>query len=152
MCFSGAALSNNPIGLAAYLLEKFSTWTNVNYRVLDDGGLDKVFSRDALLDNVMIYYLTNSITTSVRLYSEAFSDAQRAHNIDRVPISESVPIGCARFKNDLLHSLDWQLKESFLNLVQSTYHTVGGHFIALERPDVLYNDFISFIRKLNLKV
>jgi len=147
----GAALSNNPIGLAAYLLEKFSTWANKEYRDLDDGGLDKVFTRDALLDNIMVYYLTNSITTSVRLYSEAFSDHQRSYNLDRVPVAASVPVGCARFKHDILHSLDWQLKDVFLNLVHSTYHPKGGHFAALERPNELYSDFISFVKKLNLK-
>jgi len=147
----GAVLSNNPVGLAAYLLEKFSTWAHPDYRNLDDGGLNKVFSRDALLDNIMIYYLTNSITTSVRLYSESFTDNQRGYNLDRVPVPASVPVGCARFKHDLLHSLDWQLKDVFLNLVHSSYHTNGGHFAALERPNELYDDFISFVKKSNLK-
>lgn len=50
----GIALAQNPIGLAAYILEKFSTWTNYNYRDLPDGGLEKYFSLDNLLDNVMV--------------------------------------------------------------------------------------------------
>lgn len=50
----GVALSNNPIGLAAYILEKFSTWTNLAYRDLEDGGLEKYFSLDSLLDNLML--------------------------------------------------------------------------------------------------
>lgn len=50
----GTALTNNPIGLAAYILEKFSTWTNLAYRDLEDGGLGKYFSMDSLLDNLML--------------------------------------------------------------------------------------------------
>lgn len=115
-----------------------------------DGGLDNDFSKDALIDNLMIYYLTNSITTSVRLYSEAFSTQQRSLKLDMVPVSENVPVACARFKHDLMHSLDWQLRDKFPNLVQSTYHTDGGHFIALQKPAVLYKDFIDFVNKLKL--
>ena len=54
----GAALIGNPIGLAAYILEKFSTQTDRAFRKLPDGGLERAFSLDALLDNLMIYYLT----------------------------------------------------------------------------------------------
>lgn len=64
---------DSPIGLAAYILEKFSSWTNEAYRNLPDGGLTKKFTLDALLDNVMIYWTTDSILTSMRLYSEYFS-------------------------------------------------------------------------------
>lgn len=145
----GAALSHNPIGLAVYILEKFSTWTNPAYRELADGGLYKEFSQDALLDNIMIYYLSNSITTSVRLYAEAFSTRHRELQLERTPTD--VPTGCARFKHDLLHELDWQLQAKYNNLVHSTYHRDGGHFIALQKPDVLHKDFVDFVKKLNLK-
>lgn len=94
----------------------------------------------------MIYYLTNSITTSMRLYAESFSKKQRAYQLDRVPTD--VPTGCARFKNDIVHSLDWQLKDKYTNLIHSTYYKKGGHFIALEYPKVLYEDFMSFVKKI----
>lgn len=126
-------------------MEKFSTWTNPAYRDLPDGGFgNDDFNLDHLLDNVMIYYLTNSITTSVRLYSEAFSAKQRAYQLDRV--QTDVPTGCARFKHDLAHSLDWQLEDKYTNLVHSTYHLDGGHFAAMQLPDVLYEDFLEFVR------
>jgi juvenile hormone epoxide hydrolase len=100
---------------------------------------------DALLDNVMIYYLTNSITTSVRIYSEALSKKQLGYNIDRVPLH--VPSACARFKYEIFNKLDFVLKEKYKNLVQSTFHEDGGHFAALQLPKVLYNDFLSFVKK-----
>lgn len=141
-------MSHNPVGLAVYILEKFSTWTNPAYRELSDGGLGKDFTNDALLDNVMIYYLSNSITTSVRLYAEALSTKQRELRMDLVPTN--VPTGCARFKHDLMHELDWQLSAKYHNLVHSTYHKDGGHFIALQKPTVLYQDFVDFAKKVKL--
>ncbi|XP_060659411.1 juvenile hormone epoxide hydrolase 2-like [Drosophila nasuta] len=145
----GSALNNNPVGLAAYILEKFSTWTNASYRALPDGGLTQRYTLDALFDNVMIYYLTNSITTSQRLYAESYSNAQRALNLERVPTA--VPTGCARFKGDLMQFLDIQLQDKFKNLIHSTYYRRGGHFAALEVPKVLYDDFIEFVKKVERK-
>lgn len=142
----GIALSNNPVGLAAYILEKFSTWTNIEYKHLPDGGLTQRFSLDALLDNIMIYYITNSIATSQRLYAENFSKSQQSIRLDRVPIK--VPSGCTRFYHDLLHFTDSHLKTRYTNLIHSTYHKDGGHFPAMELPELLYADFIEFIEKL----
>lgn len=70
----GVALTDSPIGLAAYIIEKFSTWTDPAFKQLEDGGLKNVYSYKALLDNVMIYWITKSITTSMRLYSERFNE------------------------------------------------------------------------------
>ncbi|XP_023160354.1 juvenile hormone epoxide hydrolase 1 [Drosophila hydei] len=145
----GAALTDNPVGLAAYILEKFSTWTNASYRSLPDGGLKKRYKLDALFDNVMIYYLTNSITTSQRLYAEAYTKEQQELNLDRVPTL--VPTGCARFKGDIMHFLDLQLKDKYKNLIHSSYYRRGGHFAAMELPKVLYKDFIDFVKKVESK-
>lgn len=81
--FKGMALSDSPIGLAAYLLEKFSTWTKASGKQLQDGGLLEKFTMDELLNNVMIYWTTNSITTSMRMYSETLSSKQFGYNLDK---------------------------------------------------------------------
>ncbi|TMS12363.1 Epoxide hydrolase 1 [Larimichthys crocea] len=52
----GRGLNDSPVGMAAYILEKFSTWTNRDFRNLQDGGLTRKFSLDDLLTNVMIYW------------------------------------------------------------------------------------------------
>lgn len=144
----GIALSDNPVGLLAYMFEKFSTWTKVEYRQLPMGGWEKFTNewRDAILDNIMIYYLTDSIVTSQRLYSEAFTFQQMAHGLDQV--QTTVPTGCARFLHDLDHVMDWSLRDKYVNLVHSTYHNDGGHFAALEKPQVLYEDFVQFVKKV----
>lgn len=144
----GTVLTTSPVGLAAYILEKFSTWTNADNRALAHGGWDDFDAeyKDAILDNIMIYYLTKSITTSVRLYAESLSPKQLAYELDRVPTS--VPVGCTRFKHSTMHVFDWQLQDKFLNMVHSTYHKKGGHFPALEVPDILFKDFAKFVRKV----
>ena len=68
-----AALVDSPVGLAAYILEKFSTWTDHNNVRKSDGGLTQKFTLDELLTNVMIYWTTNSIASSVRFYKETIS-------------------------------------------------------------------------------
>jgi juvenile hormone epoxide hydrolase len=141
----GVALTGNPVGLAAYILEKFSTWTNADYRNLPDGGLEKYFTLDALLDNVMIYYLTNSITTSQRIYKEVFSNEFGDPTVNRVPVD--VPSACAHFKHELMHQIEWVFPEKFRNLLQSNYFDDGGHFAAMQLPKILYSDFIDFVRK-----
>jgi len=72
----------SPVALAAYILEKFSTWTNPEYRFRADGGLLEKFTLDELLDNIMLYWVTNSFTTSVRLYAEQFTKASMTSGID----------------------------------------------------------------------
>ena len=78
----GVGLNDSPSGLAAYILEKFITWTNEEWKNLEDGGLTKKFSYADLLDNVMIYWVTGSITTSARLYSESFNIAQLSLGVE----------------------------------------------------------------------
>lgn len=102
-----------------------------------------MLSKEAVLDNLTIYALTNCFTTSARLYAEAYSSKQLSHELARVPTN--VPTGCARFKNDVGHSLDWQLRDKYTNLVHSTYHSVGGHFAAMEVPELLYKDLLTFV-------
>lgn len=129
----GAVLTQSPIGLAAYILEKFDSF----YPNYDD---------DALLDNIMIYTLTKSMTTAVRLYAEAMTKRQTALGLMNVPTA--VPTACARFWNDIAHPIDWQLKDKYTKLMQSTYYEKGGHFAAMEVPDILLHDFITFINLL----
>ncbi|CRL02365.1 CLUMA_CG015094, isoform A [Clunio marinus] len=140
----GVALQNNPVGLAAYIIEKFSTWTNSEYRKLVDGGLEKYFTLDALLDNIMIYYLTNSITTSVRIYKEAFPEMAE-YNMDRVPLT--IPSACAHYKYEIMHQPDFILKDKFINMVHTSYFDDGGHFAAMQLPKIMYEDFTEFVEK-----
>lgn len=141
----GAALTSSPDALAAYLLEKFSTWTNVKNRQRDDGGILEKFTLDEILDNIMVYWVTNSITTSARLYAETMSSANRNLNIEHLPIK--VPTACAAFPNELLVLPESLLKNRYPNIIQYNVMQRGGHFAAFEEPKLLADDVYSFVKK-----
>ncbi|KAL1508971.1 hypothetical protein ABEB36_003783 [Hypothenemus hampei] len=142
----GVALRDSPVGLAAYIIEKFTSWTNPEWKNLDDGGLTRKFTYEKLLDNVMIYWVTRSITTSQRFYAENFNKAFMAEGLNEIPVT--VPTACARFKHELSIQPKSILKHGYLNLVQTTDFEDGGHFAAFEVPDLLANDVYDFIKKV----
>jgi len=71
-----AGLNDSPAGLAAYILEKFSTWSNFENRNCSDGCITKYFTLDEVLTHVMIYWISGSIGSSMRLYKEAFTSSE----------------------------------------------------------------------------
>lgn len=136
----GVGLNDSPAGLAAYILEKFTTGTNAAFKARKDGGLKEYFTYDDLLDNVMIYWVTNSMTSGMRIYAESFT------NIQRVPIV--VPSACANFRNELFYTPEGVLKDRYVNLVQNTHYEDGGHFIAMQMPKKLSEDFFGAVAKM----
>ncbi|XP_073412346.1 epoxide hydrolase 1-like isoform X2 [Dendrobates tinctorius] len=142
----GSALNDSPAGLAAYILEKFSTWTDYSFTELEDGGLDRKFSLDDLLTNVMIYWITGSITSSMRFYKENFS-----RDYNRTPdtrIAVSVPTGIAAFPSELAHAPRVWAKQKFRHIVSYTYMPRGGHFPAFEEPELLARDVQNFVSRV----
>jgi len=145
----GVALSNSPSGLAAYILEKFSTWTKDEWKTKENGGLVPYYQLDDLLDNVMVYWVTNSITTSVRLYSEALSKRQFAWGMDKVPVQ--VPTGCLSSPDEFGGQSEFQIHDKFPQLKSFTRSNKGGHFAAFEVPEILATDVLKFFNSLNKK-
>jgi len=141
----GVGLSNSPIGLAAYILEKFSTWTNPEGYSMNDGGLTS-WNMDDLIDNLMVYWVTNSITSSMRFYSEALNLRERAYEMDKVPVL--IPTGCFSSPNELVNNGPWIISDKFQNLVQFTEPAKGGHFAAFEVPDLISKDILKFFNHL----
>ncbi|CAH1183113.1 unnamed protein product [Phaedon cochleariae] len=139
----GVALRESPVGLAAYILEKFTTLTNPSWKDLEDGGLHKKFTITKLLDNIMIYWVTRSITTSMRLYSETFNKTHMSMKLDRIPITK-VPTGCARFRHDLWYMPETILRDKYANMVHLRDYD-AGHFAAFEVPDTLSRDVFDFV-------
>jgi len=136
----GFALSDSPSGLAAYILEKFSSWTDMNARNTDCGLLDKYWSKDDLLDNIMIYWLNNNITSSMRFYKENLANLSKAKIY--------IPAGYAWVPNELSPGLkDWVL-ERCKKLVHFTYMKDGGHFLAFQCPQLLAEDVALFVSRV----
>ncbi|XP_055343456.1 epoxide hydrolase 1-like [Paramacrobiotus metropolitanus] len=136
----GSSLSDSPAGLAAYILEKFSTWTNKANIEYPDGNITKYFTLDDLLTNVMIYWVSNSITSSCRLYKETFYSASGVDLARILPVE--VPCVLSDFQNEIggTNPPEAFVRPYFPQLIKMTKHTTGGHFPALERPDDVAND------------
>ncbi|XP_040492055.1 epoxide hydrolase 1 [Ursus maritimus] len=139
----GCALNDSPVGLATYILEKFSTWTNPEFRDLEDGGLERNFSLDELLTNVMLYWTTGSITSSQRFYKENLGQGFRAHNHDRMKVH--VPTGFAAFPCELIHVPEKWVRFKYPKLISYSYMARGGHFAAFEEPELLAQDIRKFV-------
>nr|XP_046258637.1 epoxide hydrolase 1-like [Scatophagus argus]XP_046258638.1 epoxide hydrolase 1-like [Scatophagus argus] len=143
---AGCGVNDSPVGLAAYILEKFSTWTEKKNRDLVNGGLERKFSLDDLLTNVMIYWTTGSIVSSMRFYKENLKN-----NLDNrvdAKIGIFVPTGLAAFPEELMHCPRSWAETKYKNIYSYTFMPRGGHFAAFEEPQLLANNLIQFIREV----
>ena len=142
----GVGLSSSPLGLAAYIMEKFSTWTDPAWRELRDGGLETrtAMDKDRMLTNVMIYWITNSITSSMRYYKENLSSYDTG--VANTPVV--VPVGFADLPHELTRAPRHQLTGKFPRLVSYSSLASGGHFAAMEVPEHLADDVINFASKV----
>uniref|UniRef100_A0A672JF70 Epoxide hydrolase n=1 Tax=Salarias fasciatus TaxID=181472 RepID=A0A672JF70_SALFA len=143
---AGCAVNDSPVGLAAYILEKFSTCTDLKYRDLADGGLERKFSLEDLLTNIMIYWTTGSITSSMRFYKENLQGDP--YSREDALLGVSVPTAVAAFPNELLHTPKSWAEPRYSNIYSYTYMQRGGHFAALEEPQLLVDDIVGFVRKV----
>src|ERR1035437_3311173 len=127
------SLSDSPVGFAAWIIEKFRAWSDCN------GDLREIFTEDELLTNIMIYWVTNTAGSSTRLYYENTHSLPPMGHID-------VPTGIALFPADiLLPPKAWT--EQNLNITHWTEMPSGGHFTAMEEPELLAEDIRSFFRQ-----
>ncbi|GJQ78775.1 hypothetical protein Trydic_g2806 [Trypoxylus dichotomus] len=131
----GVGLNDSPVGLAAYIIEKFTTWTNTNWIDKADGGLLEKYDYTKLLDNVMLYWVTNSITTSCRIYYEQNTKEVAQFAIDKIPVS--VPTGVTNFEHELFSQSEDILRCKYLNLLHYREVPNVGHFAAFEEPEVM---------------
>ena len=130
----GYGLTDSPVGLLAWILEKFWAWSDHG----DD--LWESIDRDLFLTNVMVYWLTGSITSAARIYSER----------DRTPRSPErleVPVGYAKYPKE-----PWAAPRSMVEREYNVVHYAeperGGHFAAFEVPELFADDVAQFFRRL----
>jgi microsomal epoxide hydrolase len=130
----GIGQADSPAGLAAWVVEKFRSWSDCN------GDVESAFSKDVLLTNLMFYWAPNSIASAARIYFEARRDPA-AFAYPRV----EVPTGVAVFpKEPWRVPRDWA--ESRFNVTRWTEMPRGGHFAAMEAPELLADDIRAFFR------
>ncbi len=130
-------LNDSPAGLAAWIVEKFRTWSDCG------GDVERCFSKDQLLTNVMIYWVTETINSSTRLYYEYRHNPWRLAPGTRV----EAPTGVAAFPREILRApRSWA--ERAYNIRRWTEMPAGGHFAAMEQPAALAADIRAFFREL----
>jgi epoxide hydrolase len=128
------ALTDSPAGQLAWIVEKFKEWTDPAARLPEDA-----VDRDRLLTDVSIYWLTATAGSSARLYYEG------AKSWGQPTEPSAVPTGVAVFPMDITIR---SIAESQHNIVHWTEFDRGGHFAAMEAPDLLVADIREFFRPL----
>ncbi|MEA2624691.1 MAG: hypothetical protein QOD06_736 [Candidatus Binatota bacterium] len=131
------ALNDSPAGLAAWIVEKFRTWSDC------DGDVERRFTKDELLTNVMFYWATETANSACRLYYEA----RRAGKFPPRDFHVQVPTGCAIFPREIARPpRAWA--ERLYDVRRWTVMPRGGHFAAMEEPEPLVDDIRAFFRPL----
>ena len=131
-------LNDSPAGLCAWIVEKFRTWSDCH------GEVEKSFTKDQLLTNVMIYWITQTINSSTRLYYESRHHPWRLKPGTRI----ETPTAMAIFPGELIRPpRHWA--ERIYNVKRWTVMPAGGHFAAMEEPELLAKDVRAYFRELS---
>ncbi|CAH1399840.1 unnamed protein product [Nezara viridula] len=144
----GVALTDSPAGFAAYILEKVLVAGNRQSKLLPDGGLRNA-NKLKFLDNIMVLWLTKTVTSSLRIYAENTNPGYYALGTHQHPIS--VPSGCVWFKDEIVYFPKIAVEAAFSNLLSFNLYPRGGHFAALDEPKLLSDDIWNFIKILRDK-
>jgi len=126
----GYGLVDSPVGQLAWIVEKFWAWTDC------DGHPENVVSRDELLDNVMLYWVTGSGASSARLYWESFNSFVTDGRVE-------LPTGVAAFPKEIIRT-PRRWCEAAYNITHWTTMPRGGHFAAFEQPELFVDDVRAF--------
>ena len=129
-------LNDSPVGLAAWIVGKFRAWSDCG------GDLEQRFTEDELLTTIMIYWSTETIGSSFRIYYETRRAAPECF-VERV----DVPTGVAIFPKDIVPA-PREFGERFFDVHRWTEMPRGGHFAALEEPELLVEDVRAFFCRL----
>ena len=132
-------LNDSPVGLCAWIIEKFYGWSD------NKGGVESIFSKDELLSNVTLYWVTKTIYSSIKIYNENSKKPLVFGKDDFI----DVPVGFAEFPKELPVPPRSFIEKGF-NIQHWTVMPKGGHFAAAEQPLLLSNDIRKFFTDLLL--
>lgn len=131
-------LSDSPAGLAGWMIEKFRAWSDCK------GNLQQRFTEDELITHIMIYWVTNTVGSAAHMYYE------NSHSLPPLGYIE-VPTGIALLPADILSPPKaWAMRN--LNVTRWTSLPRGGHFTAMEEPELIARDIRDFYRPLRAKI
>lgn len=129
----GYGLADSPVGQAAWIYEKYAAWSDCG------GDPLQVFSTDEMLDNIMMYWLSNSATSSARLYWESFAAGFAARTLD-------IPTGCSIFPKDIYVAPRSWAQHCMKQLIYWNEVGCGGHFAAFEQPRLFVEELRACFR------
>ena len=130
----GYSLVDSPVGLAAWIYEKMWAWTD------NTGTPESALSRAAMLDNLMLYWLTAAGASSARLYWESFGSF--------APQDITMPVGCSVFPREILPAPRKWVERHCTNLVHWGEMPRGGHFAAWEQPELFVRELRAAFGKM----
>jgi len=128
-------LTDSPSGLAAWIVEKFRRWSDC------DGDVERAFTKDRLLDNVMLYWLTGTINSANRMYYESMGPGR----FTPLPRRVEVPTAHARYPAEIRRTPRAWAERDY-NIVDWQVMSKGGHFAAMEPPQALVDEIRRFAR------
>jgi len=135
----GYGLVDSPAGLCGWIVEKFRAWSDC------DGHPENVFTRDEMLDNISLYWLTGTAASSARLYWESIRQVQEWFTKSTTDTVD-VPAGCSVFPKDIPRpSRRWAARR-YTDIRFWSEPERGGHFAAFERPERFVEDVRAFFR------
>jgi len=135
------AMMDSPVGVAAWIVEKFNSWSDT-----DGDDVESAHSKDELLANIMIYVVTRTFNTASWIYYGRREEGGRILSPEGRRVE--VPTACALFPKELLAWPPRSYVERIYNVQHWTEMPRGGHFAAMEEPQLLIDDLQSFARKL----
>jgi len=131
------AMMDSPVGVAAWIIEKMRGWSDIK-----NGDIESVYSKDILLSNIMIYLVTKTFNTASWIYYGRREEGGRSLPKEDLPLK--VPTAVALFPKEYLEWAPRSYVERIYNIQRWTKMPKGGHFAALEQPDLLIKDIREF--------
>ena len=133
------AMMDSPVGIAAWIIEKMYSWSD-----LEDNNIESVYSKDTLLANIMVYIVTKTFNTASWIYYGRREEGGRFFPKEFTQIK--VPTAIAVFPAEMSPWPPRSYLDRMFNIKRYTEMKKGGHFAALEQPDLLVNDIVEFAR------
>ena len=131
----GYGLVDSPVGLAAWIIEKYWAWTDSN------GDPENVLTKDEMLDNIMVYWVNAAGASSARIYWESFGGG-----LGTEPIA--TPMGGTDFPREIFRTSERFAKKFYTGLFYWSVRQSGGHFAAFEQPSVYVEEIQSCFRQI----
>jgi len=135
------AMMDSPVGVAAWIIEKMRGWSDI-----ENGDIESVYSKDILLSNIMVYLVTKTFNTASWIYYGRREEGGRSLPKEHLPLKVSTAV--ALFPKEYLEWAPRSYVERIYNIQQWTEMSKGGHFAALEQPELLIKDIRKFAKNL----